>query len=922
MMKAIFKHSTSVAFFLSFAVANLRGQVDHFGVSAIPSPQFVNMPFTATITALDSSNNVATNFTGTANLSALALNVTRTNMILGNPTHVDYESSVGTVGYAFVPNANLTVTHVRSYFGSKVSIWTSAGVLLASQNVSSIPGTWVETPLPAPLQLNAGNSYRVAVYSAGNVYWGNDLPSTFADGTIYGYWGAIGDTFPTNSTWAKVPGVFVDLRYTVGPFSAPLPVSPFVSGAFNNGVWSGNIALQAPAASAILIADDGHGHTNASNPLSVALTNDISITAAAAPGPASGGSNLTYTLSVFNTGPTDATGTMVSNFLPANVAFVSATSSQGTCSRSGPLVVGNLGVVPAGSNAIVTIVVVPTLATTNLTNVATVSRAEQDAFLGNNTATVVTPVAVPAISISDSSCVEPTTGTTNMLFSVTLNVPSAIPVYVNYPTANGTAAAGRDYIAESGSVAFMPGVTNQTIAVPVLGSIAVGPNKTFFMNSSGPPYGGTLVRSQAVGSILNSNGLPGQIYYFNWSTIASPQLTGQPFPVTIAALDYSNNLATNFTGAVSLSASVGGLGTNTILGNRCCSPYWSLQSTVTVGYSITPNANLTVTQVRSYSGSKVSIWTDAGVLLASQNVSNIPNTWVETPLSSPLQLNAGNTYRIAYYTGSSPDYYSYDMTNDFADGTINQSYYGFGDAFPVDAVPGQLFAVDLRYTIAVPIALPSTPSVSGAFSNGVWSGNVTIQAPATNAILSANDGNGHLGLSNPFNVITATPPTILVQPVSQTVLGGSKVTFSVSATGTPPLSYFWQKDTLPLLGVSGPSLTLLNVARNYSGTYNVVVTNIAGGTISSNAVLTVHVPQMLANPTFSSDGTLVLTASDVDGGTISAAEFTNFTAQASSNFVNWVDLPGALTLTNGTLQLNDVGSTNSPVQFYRIIEKW
>src|SRR5207247_721341 len=137
------------------------------------------------------------------------------------------------------------------------------------------------------------------------------------------------------------------------------------------------------------------------------------------------------------------------------------------------------------------------------------------------------------------------------------------------------------------------------------GSIVVGPNKTFFVNLSNP-INGVLGRGQAAGTIINNNGLPGQLYRLSWSAISSPQLVNAPFGVTISALDYFNGPATNFNGTVNLSSTVGGGAvTNVILGN--IAPTTSSSGNYTLGYRFTPNTNLTVTHVRSYFGTKVSI---------------------------------------------------------------------------------------------------------------------------------------------------------------------------------------------------------------------------------------------------------------------------------------------------------------------------
>src|ERR1044071_89407 len=88
---------------------------------------------------------------------------------------------------------------------------------------------------------------------------------------------------------------------------------------------------------------------------------------------------------------------------------------------------------------------------------------------------------------------------------------------------------------------------------------------------------------------------------------------------------------------------------------------------------------------------------------------------------------------------------------------------------------------------------------------------------------------------------TPTGPAIITQPTSQTVVVGANVTFNVSASGTAPLSYQWQKGTSPIAGATSSSYTILNVQSNDAGGYSVVVTNAYGPpATSSNALLTVN----------------------------------------------------------------------------------
>jgi sugar lactone lactonase YvrE len=97
-------------------------------------------------------------------------------------------------------------------------------------------------------------------------------------------------------------------------------------------------------------------------------------------------------------------------------------------------------------------------------------------------------------------------GTENeALFNVSLSASFAMPVTVNYATADGTAHAGTNYTAVSGTLTFAPGgVTTQTIRVPILDSGSQTTPPTFTLNLSNP-QAATLSRSQATGTIASSD---------------------------------------------------------------------------------------------------------------------------------------------------------------------------------------------------------------------------------------------------------------------------------------------------------------------------------------------------------------------------------------------------------------------------------
>ena len=106
---------------------------------------------------------------------------------------------------------------------------------------------------------------------------------------------------------------------------------------------------------------------------------------------------------------------------------------------------------------------------------------------GNGIGTIVNDdtYVTPSISIGDVSKAEGRNGSTLFTFTVTLSVPSATAVTVNYSTANGTATAVEDYTAASGTLTFAPGETTKTITIKVKGDRKREADETFFVNLFG-----------------------------------------------------------------------------------------------------------------------------------------------------------------------------------------------------------------------------------------------------------------------------------------------------------------------------------------------------------------------------------------------------------------------------------------------------
>jgi hypothetical protein len=109
---------------------------------------------------------------------------------------------------------------------------------------------------------------------------------------------------------------------------------------------------------------------------------------------------------------------------------------------------------------------------------------------------------VPAVSIGDVTLTEGNTGTRAATFTVTLSVASTQPVTIAYATSNGTASAGTDYQAASGTLIIPAGQTTGTITVLVNGDRIGEPNETFFVNLSSPSNA-TVADGQGVATIVD-----------------------------------------------------------------------------------------------------------------------------------------------------------------------------------------------------------------------------------------------------------------------------------------------------------------------------------------------------------------------------------------------------------------------------------
>lgn len=109
--------------------------------------------------------------------------------------------------------------------------------------------------------------------------------------------------------------------------------------------------------------------------------------------------------------------------------------------------------------------------------------------------------------IEDASVSEPSNGMVNAVFTVTLGADTSVRT-IQYATEDGTATAGSDYVASSGTLTFQPGQTTKTISVPVKADIALEDDEYFEVVLSASDPGLQIERGIAIGAVLNTGGAP------------------------------------------------------------------------------------------------------------------------------------------------------------------------------------------------------------------------------------------------------------------------------------------------------------------------------------------------------------------------------------------------------------------------------
>jgi RHS repeat-associated protein len=179
-------------------------------------------------------------------------------------------------------------------------------------------------------------------------------------------------------------------------------------------------------------------------------------------------------------------------------------------------------------------------------------------------------------------------------------------------------------------------------------------------------------------------------------------------------------------------------------------------------------------------------------------------------------------------------------------------------------------------------------AISGAASSSYTISSVTAaDAGSYDAVVTGTCG---AVTSSAATLTLLTAPAITTHPANMTQCAGTNATFSVTASGTG-LTYQWRKGGTAISGATSASYTISSITPAHAGSYDVVITNAGGSTISNAASLTVNTaPSITTQPVSISqaagtNATLNVTAAGAGltyrwrkgGGNISGATSASYT---------------------------------------------
>lgn len=360
------------------------------------------------------------------------------------------------------------------------------------------------------------------------------------------------------------------------------------------------------------------------------------------------------------------------------------------------------------------------------------------------TAATLTVKALPTVSIGAGSSTAPTSGTGTMNFTVTQSAAVPFATTVSYATSNGTATAGTQYTAASGTATIAANATTTTIPVTILAQPLFGPTTTFTMTLSSPA-GSTLGSpSSNTGTIMNGVGEPTLSIGNAAITAPTSGTSTLNFTITQSA---TSSLATTVNYATSNGTATAGDQYNSASGTATISA-GSTSTTVSVTINAQseygPTTNFTVL-LSDASNAGISSGMATGTINngVSEPTVSIANNATTAPTSGTTTLNFTITQSAASLETTTVNYATSDGTATAGDQYVAAS----GMATIASGSTSTTFSVTINAqseygpttsftsTLSSPVnaTLGSPSTATGTIDNGVSEPVVTVANSSANA---------------------------------------------------------------------------------------------------------------------------------------------------------------------------------------------